>query len=208
MFNVLADDKAGPEKWLDSAKALMTPEGELFEPRWMFFRYGRIANNKIKVVAEPLRAKKDPTLTELLLKRIEQGTEFTQSASLALLLAEWDPKASLKPLADLMKRIGDHDGDSMYLQVLRDTAKNIESPPKRLVEEKQDRRHWLNLGSGFDASANFAVAPASHSTTIRLVCLPKPPDWSRSPCEIRLEVDQDSPAMINACGCASSTPRK
>ncbi|MFL5240855.1 MAG: hypothetical protein ACJ8FY_01990 [Gemmataceae bacterium] len=113
-FAILADDKANPEQWVGAAKRLMVPDDVAIPSGTMVWsgRSVRLRQSEKggKLVAESLRKKQNPSVTELLLKRMNQTENVHISADLALTLAVWEPKASIDPLLMQMKRLreGEH----------------------------------------------------------------------------------------------------
>jgi hypothetical protein len=123
-FAVLADDRAKPEQWLNAAGALVTPDNERFAPGTMVWagavvRTGAPAEGKPRLVGEPLRPRKDPSVTGLMLKRAGEVRDRGLAAGLALCLAKWDEKAALPVLAAQMRRCREAGQWSAYLQLVR-----------------------------------------------------------------------------------------
>jgi hypothetical protein len=122
-FAVLTDDRARPEEWLRAADALVTPDNERFAPGTMVYagrsvRTGPAGGDRPRLVGEPLRARKDPSVTDLFRKRVGALTDSGQGAWLALCLAKWDEKAARPVLAEQMKRCREARRWSAYVRVV------------------------------------------------------------------------------------------
>ena len=158
-FKVLADDKATPVDWFLATTTLLSsgePQANFepmvcwqanFRPRGCCWAYGVPGFNspspmpfrsqdglKPKLLGEALRARKDPSLTDLILKRIKKIDEqdktekevrniptpggISLQTQMALALAAWEPKAALKSLAEQMPRMREKKDWPGYLQAL------------------------------------------------------------------------------------------
>jgi hypothetical protein len=91
LFRSLADDKAEPDQWVGAAVWLTEPEDAA-------------PGDRPRLRGESLRAKKNPSLTELIVKRAGEVSKVSPAADLALALRCWDEKAALPLLADLTPR--------------------------------------------------------------------------------------------------------
>jgi hypothetical protein len=104
-FRVLADDKAQPGEWAHAASILVEREDVVHAGGTMVWSdtVVRTKPSSDKLVGESLRNRKNPSLAELLVRRIEQTKEVDTSATLALCLASWDNNAAVPVLARQMK---------------------------------------------------------------------------------------------------------
>ena len=153
LFQVLADDKAQPRDWLDAAAKLLSPLPAIAPETavWSIqstpppYREQRLGESfREQRLGESLRRKKDPSVTELLLKRVEQtdgevvhepvfgDTRMPQSVALALMLAEWEPKAALEPLAAQTKRARDAGKWTKYTQMIE---KRVQLGDRKALDE-------------------------------------------------------------------------
>ncbi len=129
-FQALADDKAKPDEWREAARRLLSPEPAPAPETmvWSGRSQSPPSGEQPKRLGESLRRKKDPSVTDLLLKRIRQadGVAVEESwnttgfvdADLALALAEWEPKAAREPLATLSKRLKELDKWASYVELI------------------------------------------------------------------------------------------
>jgi len=85
-FDLMADDKSDENQWLDAAQMLLAP----------------IKNGR-GLLGDTLRSQTDPSVSDLLLKRVMQSST-TWGDNLGLLLYQWDPPASLPALQRLAMR--------------------------------------------------------------------------------------------------------
>jgi hypothetical protein len=92
-FRTLADDNADPREWALAAEWLVEPD-----------RRNLPTGEKPLLSGESLRAKKGPSVTELIRKRVGASREARVGADLALALHLWDEKAALPLMADLTPR--------------------------------------------------------------------------------------------------------
>jgi len=109
LYQRLADDKATPEQWHEAAKILLSPR----ERRQAMPFYG-IRGSEFdqpdtgdpdKLVGESLRDKNNPSVTDLVLKRIKQAEDPEITFDLVCALARWDAKTAQEPLAEQMQRL-------------------------------------------------------------------------------------------------------
>jgi len=131
-YVVLADDKASPDGWLWAATYIVRPVDLSVSPRcliaggWVTVRT-RAPGEKPKLRGEVLRAKKNPSVTELMGKRIESLRQtdgpvpwrmqsIVQACSLAKILSEWDEKAALPHLRRLVRECRDCMSDEKLAQ--------------------------------------------------------------------------------------------
>lgn len=104
-FVALADDNASPKEWGEAARWLMSYEPVVASCWSDRYAHQKPEQDKYKLTGESLRVKKNPSVTELLLKRIKQCDYIDASASLVLMLARWEPSASLQHLTELTKQL-------------------------------------------------------------------------------------------------------
>ena len=132
-FQVLADDKAKPEEWLNAAERLLSPISTAAPETTVWSIQSTLPRRGEKLLGESLRQKKNPSVTELLLKRIKQtdgtvigvpgGGTRAPAPDFALALAKWEPKTALEPLAEQAKRLKDAAEWNDYVQVIETRVK-------------------------------------------------------------------------------------
>ncbi len=105
-YTILAEDRATPAEWTFAATALadrgtdpVGPETTVWTRRLASKSRG---TDDGTALGEPLRGKKHPSVTDLMLLRLEQCKETEVAADLAEALARWEPKAAL--LEPLVRR--------------------------------------------------------------------------------------------------------
>jgi hypothetical protein len=123
-YRILADDKASIGQWLQAASNIVQPEdvsvtrGSMFGTGWVTVP-NRKKGAKPTVRGEVLRKKTDPSVTELLTRRIEQirrsgapGSErmyrLGDACRMTDQLAAWDPRGGLPVLRKQMKLCRDY----------------------------------------------------------------------------------------------------
>jgi hypothetical protein len=113
-YRILADDQAGREQWLQAAhNVLSRSDGETV----YLWRNAPIPDptNQYRYVADKLRSKTEPSVSDLLIKRTlniaptnyansSDCWAFSDSADLGLMLAEWNPKAAKRALGKIIER--------------------------------------------------------------------------------------------------------
>ncbi len=99
-FKHLADD-AQPDGWRLAAYRLTRP-GKTDQPRTALWSRGAFGfrDDRPKPLGELLRGKANPSVTDLLLHRIDQAAD--PRAVLIAVLAQWEPQAAVEPLARQM----------------------------------------------------------------------------------------------------------
>jgi len=120
-YQILANDKVPPDHWLQVARNIVRPTnvnvtpGSMFGTGWVTVPQ-RKPGEKPKLRGEVLRGKRDPSVTELMAKRVESlsvkekptsSTDMVRmhkACELALLLTKWDLTASLQTLNALSDR--------------------------------------------------------------------------------------------------------
>jgi hypothetical protein len=106
------------------------------------------------VKGEPLRRKKNPSVTELLIKRIRQTEGIEDAVALAEALRQWDPKAAVPLLKELTIRTQE---EKLPHLVLRLTQARLDLADPRAFTEYLD---WLprltpEMLVGFQRPADF-----------------------------------------------------
>jgi hypothetical protein len=141
-LQVLADDQAGEHRWSEAAEALFRPAATNSDAAatWDALR-GQAKTEPTKPAVRPVdqfRGKRQPSITELLCKRLEQSRTLYSIIGLAGWLAEWDPGAALPVLAKLKDRIRwMKDWESEYRRII---SIRIGLGDKRALDEYAD---WL-----------------------------------------------------------------
>lgn len=127
-YAILADDHADPERWSGAAANLTQPDdveisrGSMFGTTWVFTPNRKEAG-KVRLRGESLRSKKNPSVSELMVKRLEnlesrpveefheQDGEQAHIRSLALsicgALVSWDGRqhlADIRKFSEYLKR--------------------------------------------------------------------------------------------------------
>jgi len=138
-FDILADDKAGIVAWKVAADDLFgnyPPPPDAGPPIWAGRTVERVLAPVEKWVrwAEALRGRKNPSLTDLLVKRLGQMPGPVDKAYFAGYLAEWDPKVGLPLLSGLMKEIRAAE-PRLYLHLL---FRRIELGDPKALDEYAD----------------------------------------------------------------------
>jgi hypothetical protein len=110
LFRDLANDAVRPPHWAEAVWMLVEPEDA--GPA-----HGK-SGGRPQLKGEPLRGKKDPSVTELIVKRIGQTDNPAWAAALALALRRWDEKAALPLMADLTTRCRDAAAWSSYHELI------------------------------------------------------------------------------------------
>ncbi|MBO0697487.1 MAG: hypothetical protein J2P46_03770 [Zavarzinella sp.] len=184
---VLADDRAKPEEWVAAAERLASPDDVAVAPGTMVWSGSAVRlrprEGKPKLVGEPLRDQKGPSVTDLLLKRMGQ-CEPRLSAELALTLAAWEPGAALKPLAEQMKRLREKESYYGYVRLVEcrcelgdmkamdDYADFIGSATTETLDKAYEERGFPNL---FHPMADYPNHPGVVAAAEKLFGDPKSP---------------------------------
>ena len=120
-FRTLADDGASLNQWTEASGKIVQPAGP---PKpgsrrarsWNFGPSHRRYDEKVPLRGDPLRARANPTVSALLIKRIDalarpdspwkpgDGFPLHAACTLALDLAHWDPEAARPVLASMARR--------------------------------------------------------------------------------------------------------
>jgi hypothetical protein len=154
-FRVLADDRAKPEAWAHAASVLMEREDVAHAGGSMVWSGATVRTKpkSDKIVAESLRGRRNPSLTDLLVKRVGQSGELELATHLALQLAKWDRKAALPIVKEQMKRSRKGGKDAFFLDLVNacggDQAALDEYADwlralKRPDPDRDSRFHWGN----------------------------------------------------------------
>ena len=141
-YKALADDKVSPNEWIQVAENIVQPVDVQITPGSMFGgSWTTIPSRKPGEIpalrGESLRKHKDPSVTELLLKRAGQ-VDGDAAVTLMLALADWQGKDSLKDLVAFTHRLESAAGLDP-----RDASKDG-------VFIKADDRHVYNLLKLYD----------------------------------------------------------
>jgi hypothetical protein len=119
-YYVLSDDHADPKQWLQAASTIVMPSNVTASPGRSLFGKGSFTSRPTKpgeiisMRGEPLRAWSNPSVSELLLKRMHDlsapmnqlpDTNLQMKTQMALVLAKWDGKAHLDDLRSLSEII-------------------------------------------------------------------------------------------------------
>ena len=112
-YRTLRDDSAGPARWLEAATGLVQPPGR-GAPFMGYFTVRRPGQPQPEaLMGEPLRKRRDPSVSELLARRCQEiaGTgkaltipddKLLQACDLALRFTWWDEAGSLPTIKALM----------------------------------------------------------------------------------------------------------
>ena len=109
-FDTLADDKAGWRRWEEAAQRLFDGKNVTRQGMWT-----TMPPDQGPINAEGVRARRDPSLSDLLARRaldvVDRNDEgiggplmFTTGIRLGLDLAQWDPPRAIPVLRDLTRR--------------------------------------------------------------------------------------------------------
>lgn len=113
-YGILADDNASPKQWLEAAASIVRPADVRIEGQWVVTpprKPGEIP----PMSGEPLRGRKNPSVAELMAKRVEQMTPglplvssmnayaMYDACKMTLHLAKWDIEEALPTLRTQMK---------------------------------------------------------------------------------------------------------
>jgi hypothetical protein len=140
-LRVLADGGAGEARWREAAEALFKAD----EPNggvaitWDVRSDRAITRLALppKRPAEQFRGRKNPSVTELLCKRIEQSRAQDTVLDLAGRLAAWDPAAARPVLAGLTGRVREKPDPRGYRQLI---SARLKIGDKRALDDYAD---WL-----------------------------------------------------------------
>jgi hypothetical protein len=105
-YRVLADDKETHASWLAAAAGITQPTNVTVVPGSMVWTttYTTSGGTSVGLRGEALRAKRSPSVTQLLERRTSDlASEPDSACELALALAAWEPQASLPTLAKQMQ---------------------------------------------------------------------------------------------------------
>ncbi|MEO6846151.1 MAG: hypothetical protein ABI443_02335 [Chthoniobacterales bacterium] len=155
-FNILADDNAAPDDWGQAAWNIVRPVSQQVIPSTMAMA-ATVTNNPAAgnaLAGEPLRSKQNPSLTDLLIRRMEQLNAPPQDASFkrpkqALSLAEalmkWDGVGGAKAVQTQCNAIVSNYGKNPKFGELGESLINV---VLRLIEAGhteifEDYAGWL-----------------------------------------------------------------
>lgn len=124
-YQTLQDDHAGRKQWMQAAEnILLRTDGKVT----YVWHYAPIPNatNNFRYVAEGLRLKSSPSVSDLFVKRIleiaptnyagaQEFWAFEDAARLGLMLVEWDSNAGVRALSQIVHRWPMAAGESSYL---------------------------------------------------------------------------------------------
>ncbi len=146
-FAILADDKEDQSRWADAALALVSkrerpvgPNGTALWPRLQ-------ADTQLKVdcvdwVGEPLRSRKNPSLTDLLVKRLQHTKSSYFAGPIANALIDWDLPKAIKSLPGLMDYFQDEKSSRWWVYAIM--LKRVEAGDLRALEEYPAWIHSVN----------------------------------------------------------------
>ncbi|MFO0685903.1 MAG: hypothetical protein U0234_27840 [Sandaracinus sp.] len=107
MFTVLADDGASHRAWAEAALALVSDArlDETVGSSLLLSLPSCRADQPARMLGEPLRSRTGPSVTELLVRRLDPNVGLGESAcSVANALATWDAAAAAAPISGLARR--------------------------------------------------------------------------------------------------------
>jgi hypothetical protein len=129
MYGALRDDTAEPREWFNAAGRILMSSGSLtFENLFENSPSSEgFSSPNSGTIGDPLRAKKDPSVTDLLIKRWNQmlplsrsgklitvdlpsdaaaaGITYAQMSSMLKNIADWDGKARMAEITDMTRRL-------------------------------------------------------------------------------------------------------
>lgn len=107
-YRVLGDDEESADHWLQSAANIAQPTNVRVTPGSMFGTQWTTSSNAgpVKLRGEALRGKKNPSVTQLMSRRVRQleKGQLRLACQMASALASWDARGGLPALRDLMRR--------------------------------------------------------------------------------------------------------
>lgn len=105
-LTILSDDKETPKHWLDAASLLVEPSNVKRHQSSMVFTSKWVTSGgNAAMRGEPLRARTNPSVTDVMVRRVGQLSKQEEACAMALDLAAWDLRAAQKPLADLARQL-------------------------------------------------------------------------------------------------------
>ena len=163
-YRILSDDRASAEEWLAVANKIVLPghPDDSYDPfdLAMASRPLRCGERPI-LRGDVLRDKRRPSVAQLLAQRVEElavrkeraddwpQTPLERACEMAMILAQWDPEASLPILRRQTQRCRDAIVTrGRKFGEFRENAKYIARftiPCARLATD----RHWMNMRLGF-----------------------------------------------------------
>jgi hypothetical protein len=139
-FRVLMDDSAGQHRWLDAARALFERDDSGADAKTWDAPHGQVqplTEPAARRLVDDLRDRKDPTVTEVLCKRIGQFQEEYALSSIAGWLADWDPARARAVLPGISERMRKTASPPVYRWVL---SARLKAGDKRVLD---DYAQWL-----------------------------------------------------------------
>jgi hypothetical protein len=111
-YRMLRDDSSGYGRWSEAAASIVQPTDQV-GPAAQGAHVGALEPSAAPMKGEELRSRRDPSVSELLARRVLQiaraprqrtipDVELEHACGLALLLDRWDPKAALPVIRALM----------------------------------------------------------------------------------------------------------
>lgn len=105
-FTILADDKESPKHWLDAASLIVEPSNVKRHQSSMVFTSKWVTSGgNATMRGEPLRAHTNPSVSDVMVRRLGQLSKHEEACAMALDLADWDLRAALKPITDLSRQL-------------------------------------------------------------------------------------------------------
>ena len=112
---MLQDDSAGYSLWMEAAASIIQPTDQVGSPV-LWAHVAALVPSAAPMKGEELRSRRDPSVSELLARRVLQtardpqqrttnSSELEGACDLALLLNRWDPKAALPVIRALLTQV-------------------------------------------------------------------------------------------------------
>ena len=168
-YRTLANDKAGAAAWLEAAGSITRAENPQGQPRAALFVEGLVPpapQGKPRLQGDPLREGHSPTVTELLIRRIESvrttpaqpSLGMNQAMQMAGHLATWDADAASPALRDLAKDYRDryarakagkssYDARNLAMSIARLTTLRAKAGDRSALDEYAE---WIRTVSSID----------------------------------------------------------
>jgi hypothetical protein len=162
-FRTLADDKASPDEWVWAAEFLVW-KGNVEHLRETIVWPDSTARSKAplggkaKHQMEVLRSRKDPSVSELLTRRISQVSDPDKAAQLGLSLNEWDRATARPILPALMKRCREEKDWTRFVHL---TLARAEAGDRKALDEYAEWAKTLMPDTAGDSLSFLAFAPMS-----------------------------------------------
>jgi hypothetical protein len=114
-YRILADDTSPAEQWIEAANRIVQPSDPMIVRRTIVIVYTTptlAPDGTPNPRGEALRARKRPSVTELISRRIDElGTKpasLRDACTLGVALREWDPRGAVPVMARQAKRVRQH----------------------------------------------------------------------------------------------------